>query len=83
MIINEHLRLLSSGPHLLIASLNSIGYRELNNSFTQCFIVACMFQIKGSSITAVDGLVTFGMSDSDRSIIKYWNILFVIKIGNT
>jgi len=54
---------------------SSIGYRELTNSFTQCFIVACMFQIKGSSITAVDGSVTFGMSDSDMSIIKHWNRL--------
>ena len=54
---------------------SGIGYSELSNSFTHCFIVACMFQIKGSSITAVDGSRTSGMSDSDTSIIKYWSRL--------
>jgi hypothetical protein len=74
MIINEHLRLLSSGPQLLIET-SVLDTKNKATHSPNVFIVACMFQIKGSSITVLDGSFTFGMSDSDMSIIKYWNRL--------
>ena len=76
MIMNEHLRLLSSGPQVLIASLRQEysvpKIKQLLHPMCYC---ACMFQIKDGSITMVYGSITFGMSDSNMSLIKYWDSL--------